>query len=73
MEREIIKDGLTPLNSEISEFQLKALEKRLETDPLAVGGLLDIGMDDDDSDLCSKVDECSEHCSGLFVCNGKGK
>lgn len=28
-------------NSEFSEFELQQLEERLETDPLAVGGLVD--------------------------------
>lgn len=30
------------LNSEFNEFELQKLEERLETDPLAVGGLLDL-------------------------------
>ena len=33
---------LVSLNSELSEFDVKELEQRLETDPLAVGGLLDV-------------------------------
>ena len=28
-------------NSEFSEFELQQLEERLETDPLAIGGLVD--------------------------------
>ena len=35
------------LNSEFSEFSLQQLEERLETDPLAVGGLLDITSSSD--------------------------
>ena len=58
MEKQTKKIEIVPLNSEISEFQLRELEKRLETDPLAVGGLLDVGIGE-------------EHCSGIFVCNSK--
>lgn len=33
---------MVSLNAEFSEFKLQELEERLETDPLAVGGLLDV-------------------------------
>lgn len=39
-EREIVS-----LNETFSEFDLQKLEDRLETDPLAVGGLLDLSAD----------------------------
>lgn len=32
----------TPMNTELSEFFVEELEQRLETDPLIVGGLLDL-------------------------------
>lgn len=36
------KEELVSLNSEVTEFELQELESRLETDPLAVGGLVDM-------------------------------
>lgn len=41
------KGELISLNSELSEFDLQQLEQRLETDPLAIGGLLDLASSDD--------------------------
>lgn len=70
MEKQTKKIEIVPLNSEISEFQLRELEQRLETDPLTVGGLLDVGIGEDDDLYLSKPD-CEEHCSGIFVCNSK--
>ena len=35
------EDELVSLNETFSEFNLQELEDRLETDPLAAGGLLD--------------------------------
>lgn len=40
------KEILESLNSEFTEFDLKQLEERLETDPLAVGGFLDLTTTD---------------------------
>lgn len=37
-------EELKSLNSEFSEFELRELEQRLETDPLAIGGLLDLSF-----------------------------
>lgn len=36
------ENEMLSLNSEFSEFELQQLEVRLETDPLAAGGLLDL-------------------------------
>lgn len=36
------ENEMLSLNSDFSEFELQKLEERLETDPLAVGGLLDL-------------------------------
>lgn len=51
---------LVSLNATFSEFNLQELEERLETDPLAVGGLLDMGS----SDI-----ELYGHCTG-YTCGG---
>lgn len=59
---------LISLNSELTEFNVQELEQRLETDPLAVGGLLNI-ITTDDSSLFT-ADSC-EHCGGMFACNIK--
>lgn len=61
---------LVSLNSELSEFDLQNLEERLETDPLAVGGLLDVATTNDLSSLITTGEDC-EKCGGLFVCNVK--
>ena len=44
-------DELVSLNSEYSEFDLQKLEERLETDPLAVGGLVDLVTTEQLSDI----------------------
>lgn len=36
--------NLETLNSEFTELNLRELEQRLETDPLAVGGLLNLSQ-----------------------------
>lgn len=61
------KEGLTSLNSELNELCLQQLEDRLETDPLAVGGLLDIAASDGSISPLN-TDECT-HCSGDVNCN----
>lgn len=55
------KEVLKPLNSEFSEFELKRLEERLETDPLAIGGLIDIS-DGDSVESCDFDCKKLEHC-----------
>lgn len=62
---------LVSLNSELSEFDLQNLEERLETDPLAVGGLLDVATTNDLSSLVNVSEESCERCGGIFVCNLK--
>ena len=42
MEQKKEKEELISMNAKFSEFDLQKLEERLETDPLAVGGLLDL-------------------------------
>lgn len=62
-----IKGKLVSLNTEMSELQLQELEQRLETDPLAVGGLLDLTSNaSPNSDVntlgsCLWDNECNEH------------
>lgn len=65
------KNEIESMNSELSEFDLQALETRLETDPLAAGGLLNLSNVDDTSLLDVDSSECTEHCSGLLTCNIK--
>ena len=57
-------DELVSLNSEYSEFDLQKLEERLETDPLAVGGLVDLVTTEQLSDI-SLISDCECHYGGL--------
>ena len=56
---------MVSLNSELSEFDLQELEQRLETDPLAIGGLLDVtsvsdsALLDTPDTLCEQSGGCS--------------
>lgn len=58
------KNALSSLNSEFSEFALQQLEERLETDPLAVGGLVDLSYAEDNIAprcivvTCPNLQEC---------------
>lgn len=54
---------LISLNKKFSEFELQKLEERLETDPLAVGGLL--SMDSSDVDLYGY---CENYTCGGMTC-----
>lgn len=58
MEKKNLKEELVSLNSELSEFDLQQLEERLETDPLAVGGLVDLASTNDLSQLASRMEDC---------------
>ena len=57
------KGELNSLNSELSEFDLEQLEERLETDPLGVGGLLDLASTQDLSQSTGIVGDCECYCS----------
>lgn len=59
-------DEMLSLNSEFSEFSLQQLEERLETDPLAVGGLLDISSASDDSQSFNSA-RCTEYSCGVDI------
>ncbi len=50
-------------NSEFSEFELQQLEERLETDPLAIGGLLDFSAGNGDTNPA-----CWFECPNLTSC-----
>lgn len=60
------KEELVSLNSELTEFSLQELEQRLETDPLAVGGLLNIASSNEVSSSTIQLMGC-EQCNGLIV------
>lgn len=59
MEKEMIS-----FNSEFTDFDLQQLENRLETDPLAVGGLVDIATNPVASPdcvlYCPRLESCPE-------------
>ena len=60
------KNEMFSCNSEFSEFDLQQLEDRLETDPLAVGGLMDLSTTASAScwlDLdCPNLSSCDLTC-----------
>ncbi len=58
---------LVPLNFETSEFDLQQLEERLETDPLAVGGLVDLTTTNDLSQQVYRMDDCE--CNSCWFNN----
>ncbi len=60
------KGELVSLNSELSEFDLEQLEERLETDPLGVGGLLDLASTQDLSHSVGMLGEC-EYCDSCSI------
>ncbi len=60
------KGELVSLNSELSEFDLEQLEERLETDPLGVGGLLDLASTQDLSHSVGMLCEC-EYCDSCSI------
>lgn len=60
MEQE--KEELVSMNTKFSEFDLQKLEERLETDPLAVGGLLDLDSEIDLYAHCEDYTCVGMHC-----------
>ena len=56
-------EEMVSLNTEISEFDIKELEQRLETDPLAVSGLFNLSSDvvAYSEDWCLWDNNCGEH------------
>lgn len=62
----INKEEFLSLNSEISEFSLQELEQRLETDPLAIGGLLDVTSVSDNTLLSAHATGCDFSCGWYF-------
>lgn len=56
------KTALISLNAELPSLFLEELEQRLETDPLAVGGLLSASFDSEACGSYCKVD-CDVYCA----------
>ena len=52
------REDLLSLNSVLTEFDLQELEERLETDPLAVGGLVELSTTQDLSRSVQLMDDC---------------
>lgn len=66
-----IEQGLVSLNSKLSdELYIKELEQRLETDPLAIGGLIDFGQGDPMPRICIGVHETGGCASEYESCVG---
>ena len=62
---EKIDEKLVSLNTKFSEFNLQELENRLETNPLSVGGLLN--MNSSDYELFY---DCNAYNCGEMICMG---
>ena len=60
------KEELVSLNSELTEFCLLELEERLETDPLAVGGLVDLVSS---GEMPLVFSEACKYCGAGSNCN----
>lgn len=57
---------LVSLNSELLEFSVQELEERLETDPLSIGGLVDLSSTQDLSQSFQMLADCEcNSCSWL--------
>lgn len=63
----IDSEEFTPMNTELSEFFVEELEQRLETDPLIVGGLLDLFSPNDSLDgmTSARIDNCDGFICGF--------
>lgn len=68
-EVEMENEKMLSLNSIVSEFDVEKLEDRLETDPLAIGGLLDLASTQDLSQSVSLTDNCEGNCGGIIAIN----
>ena len=60
-------EDLSALNSALNEFAVEELEQRLETDPLAVSGLINLTTSDNTL-LSARMSDC-EFCDGDVDCN----
>lgn len=56
-------EEMVSLNTEMSEFDIKELEQRLETDPLAVSSFINLSSDVElnSEDWCLWDKDCGEH------------
>lgn len=65
------KEELRSLNQELPALYAEELEMRLETDPLAVGGLLDeimpLGCDENTGSCTLNFGDCGENQGGCKV------
>lgn len=69
--KRIDSEELTPMNTELSEFFVEELEQRLETDPLIVGGLLDLFTSSHQGEIGSvslacNINNCDTHQGDLI-------
>lgn len=66
MNKELSKDECVSLNEDLTAFEIKKLEDRLETDPLAVSGLFNLNTDESfnesqaPSEWCLIINVCGE-------------
>lgn len=67
------KKELNSLNAKLPPLYLEELEQRLETDPLAIGGLLSPTSWDADNctGQCGCNGQCNGQCTGQCGCNGQ--
>ena len=67
------KKELNSLNAKLPPLYLEELEERLETDPLAIGGLLSSANFDAEDCVgqCGCNGECNGHCSCNDQCIGQ--
>lgn len=61
-----LNNEMVSLNSEFSEFSLQRLEERLETDPLAIGGLLNMTSSTDNIESAYLVNDCVDFTCGFI-------
>lgn len=64
MKKELSKDECISLNDEFQTFEIRKLEDRLETDPLAVSGLFNLNTDES----FNEAQAPSEWCLVINVC-----
>lgn len=66
------KEELRSLNAKLPPLYLEELEQRLETDPLAIGGLLSASWDADGCTQCDCNGNCDGQCENCIKCGCNG-
>ena len=66
LKQRIMSKKIKSLNNELPDFFLESLELRLETDPLTIGGLLNLAEQSPDNWCISVL-----HCDGDNGCREK--